>query len=600
MSSAATSLIILACVVAVFIWNRLPVSVVALLTALSLYAFGVLSLDKALAGFGDPIIVFIASLFVVSEGIDASGVSAWAGQALIERGGRGRVRLVVAVLALAAIAAALITPNGAVAALLPMVVMLAIRTGRTPSQMLMPLAFASGAGALLALTGSPVNVIVSEAAASAPGGKGFSFFSFAIVGAPLVISTIALSVWLGPRVLPTRVSAQTPPDLAGYADMLAHHYDIEDGLSRLRVRPGSPLIGVDIADVSMADYPNVSILGCHDRSGHMRTGPVQVDDLLIVSGASREISHMTVDQRLAVATRPFVGDDGVLVSTEMGVAEVVIPPRSPLVGETVYPGMLRGADVVILAIRRLGRDLGPVHTKLADGDSLLVHGAWPAIEELASQRDVLVVDSPDIVRRQVVPLGSAAVRALLILAGMVVLLAIGVVPPAVAALLAAIAMTLSGVITEQQAIRSVSWQTIILIGGLIPLSTALKESGAADDIAKIIVDIVGTGRPYLLLLALFVLTAAVGQVVSNTATALIVAPIAVVAAGNAGVSVRPMLMVIAVAGAASFLTPIATATNMMVTGPGAYRFGDFWRLGLPLMLVWLVIALAVIPLAWPF
>jgi di/tricarboxylate transporter len=199
-----------------------------------------------------------------------------------------------------------------------------------------------------------------------------------------------------------------------------------------------------------------------------------------------------------------------------------------------------------------------------------------------------------------VPLGSAAVRALLILAGMVVLLAIGVVPPAVAALLAAIAMTLSGVITEQQAIRSVSWQTIILIGGLIPLSTALKESGAADDIAKIMVDIVGTGRPYLLLLALFVLTAALSQVVSNTATALIVAPIAAVAAANAGVSVRPMLMVIAVAGAASFLTPIASANNMMVMGPGGYRFGDFWRLGLPLILTWLIIALAVIPLAWPF
>jgi di/tricarboxylate transporter len=187
-----------------------------------------------------------------------------------------------------------------------------------------------------------------------------------------------------------------------------------------------------------------------------------------------------------------------------------------------------------------------------------------------------------------------------VLVGMIVLMAAGVVPAAVAALLAATAMVVLRVLTVPQAYRSVSWQTVVLIGGLIPLSTAIKDTGAADLIAGVLIDAVGAGRPYLLLIALFVLTAALGQVISNTATVLIVAPVAVSAAMETGVSPQPILMLIAVAGAASFLTPIATPANMMVMGPGGYRFGDYWKLGLPIMAMWLVIAVGVIPLVWPF
>jgi di/tricarboxylate transporter len=289
-----------------------------------------------------------------------------------------------------------------------------------------------------------------------------------------------------------------------------------------------------------------------------------------------------------------------LLNRELGVVEVVIPPRSPLVGESFYPGMLRGPDLVVLAVQRYGRDRGPRHTDLAEGDSLLLHGTWPAIEALADDRDVLVVDSPDLVRRQAVPLGPRAGRALVVLAGMVVLLALGLVPPAVAGLLAATAMVVLRVVTVQQAYRSVSWQTVVLIGGLIPLSIAIKDTGAADLIAGVLIDAVGSGRPYLLLVGLFLLTAILGQVISNTATALIVVPVAVSAALETGVSPKPVLMLIAVAGAASFLTPIATPANMMVMGPGGYRFGDYWKLGLPIMALWLVVALTVIPLVWPF
>ena len=496
---------------------------------------------------------------------------------------------------------ALITPNGAVAALLPVVVVVATRAHVAPSQMLLPVAFAAHAGSLLALTGSPVNVIVSDAARDA-GATGFGFFDYAVVGVPLLAGTVILAILLGPRVLPVRVSRDVPPNLARHAQTLSDHYDLTDGVYRLRVREGSPLLGSAPDTLDLSAYPGLTLIASQP-AGEKATlvrGLLGVDDILIVAGPVGQLSRLVIDKVLAVSMRAANGSDGRLLTRELGVVEVVIPPRSPLVGESFYPGMLRGPDLVVLAVQRYGRDRGPRHTDLAEGDSLLLHGTWPAIEALADDRDVLVVDSPDLVRRQAVPLGPRAGRALAVLVGMVVLLATGLVPAAVATLLAATAMVVLRVVTVPQAYRSVSWQTVVLIGGLIPLSIAIKDTGAADLIAGVLIDAVGDGRPYLLLVGLFVLAAAMGQVISNTATALIVVPVAVSAAVETGVSPQPVLMLIAVAGAASFLTPIATPANMMVMGPGGYRFGDYWKLGLPVMALWLVVALAVIPLVWPF
>jgi di/tricarboxylate transporter len=212
---------------------------------------------------------------------------------------------------------------------------------------------------------------------------------------------------------------------------------------------------------------------------------------------------------------------------------------------------------------------------------------------------VLVVDDPALVRQQNAPLGAAAWRALGVLAVTVVLLASGVTAPAVAGLVGAGGMVLLRVLTERQVYKAVSWQTVVLIGGLIPLSVAIQTSGAADEIARHLVSLVDGGGPRVLLAALFLLTLVLGQVVSNTATVLVVTPIALAAANDAGVAPAPVLMLVAVAGAASFLTPIATPANMIVMGPGGYRFGDYWRLGLATTVVWFVLAIALIPVVWP-
>jgi di/tricarboxylate transporter len=229
-----------------------------------------------------------------------------------------------------------------------------------------------------------------------------------------------------------------------------------------------------------------------------------------------------------------------------------------------------------------------------------VQGTWAALEEHLDDPDVLVVDAPESVRRQVVPLGRGSRATLAALLGMVVLLTTGVVPPVVAGLLAAGVVLLLGVLTMEQAYRGMSWTTLVIVAGMIPLSVAMQQTGAASLLADALVRLVGGAGPYALLVGLFLITAALGQMISNIATALIVIPIAVSAAGELGVSVLPVLMAVNVAAAASFLTPIATTPNLMVLGPGAYRFGDYWRLGLPLMLLYFVVAILLVPVFWHF
>jgi di/tricarboxylate transporter len=521
-SPSATCFLILAAVVALFVWNRLPIGIVAIAAALALWATGILTLNQALAGFGDPVVIFIATLFIVSEALDATGVTTWAGQQLIARAGDSQTRLLVLTMLLAAVLSALVSPNGAVAALLPMLVVLAIRLGRSPSLLLMPLAFAAHAGSLLLLIGTPISVLISETAADA-GERPFGFFEFGLVGVPLLLGTIAIVVLFGRRLLPERTPTSIPPNLSDYARTMLKHYRLPDGLVRLRVERGSPLVGAPRSALDLAPYPGAALVGVHAGGGGPATDDVfRPDDVLVVRGDAGAVRRIADTQLLAPHAEPAAATAAdSLVSNQFGVAELVIPPRSAAIGMPVFPGMVTNSgDLVILAVQRQGEDLGPRETTLAAGDTLLVQGTWDALEANQDDADVLVVDSPEVVRRQAVPMGRGSGRAVAVLLGMVVLLATGLVPPAVAGLLAACALILSGVLSVNQAYRAVSWTTIVLVGGMIPLSTAMQQTGAAELIAQGLVRLVGDAGPYPLLIGLVVITAVLGQLISNMAQAM--------------------------------------------------------------------------------
>jgi di/tricarboxylate transporter len=607
MADSTISFLVLGAVVVLFVWNRLPVELVAIGAGLTLYATGVLELEQVLAGYGDATVVLIASLFVVSEGLDATGVTAWAGQKVIAGAGASGRRLLVLVLLLVALLTALISVNGAVAALLPMVVVMAIRLDRSPSQLVMPLAFAAHAGSMLALTGTPVNVIVSDAVVDA-GGERFGYLEFSLVGIPLLVGTIAIAVGLGPRLLPTRRARVIPPNLSEHARTLFDQYLNERGVARLLVGAGSSLIGQRRDELDLSSYEGLTLIGfTHGRQSAAGTTsigevPLGAGDTLIARGPAAAVEALAADHGLTVLAGAIDDEEASrLLTRGSGVGEVVVAPRSVLIGQRMFPGMVTDSgDYVVLAIQRRGQDLGPEEVALAAGDTLLLQGTWDALDQTLVDPDVLVVDRPDLVRRQAVPMGLRAKEAIAVLVGMVALLITGAVPTVVAGLLAAGAMVLLRVLSMEQAYRGISWTTVVLVGGMIPLSTAIQESGAATQMAEALVDIVGDGSPYALLLGLFVLTAVLGQLISNMATALIVIPIAVSAALELGVSPRPVLMTVTVAAAASFLTPVATPANLMVMGPGGYRFGDYWKLGLPMLLWFLLVAVLLVPQIWSF
>ncbi|MCU4671016.1 SLC13 family permease [Microbacterium fluvii] len=526
MDPVTWTFLILGLAVLAFLSTKVPLVIVAMGVALALWATGVLTLNEALAGFGDPTVVFIAALFVVSESLDATGVTAWIGQTVVGRAGTRPRRLIAIVGAIVALLAGFISINGAVAALLPVVVVVAIRAGLVPSKLLIPLAFAASAGSLLTLAGSPVNPVVSEFAA-ASGGRAFGFFEFALVGVPLVALTLLIVAVLGPRLLPDR----TPEALTVAAD------------------------------------PQAAAAGIRQRY---------------------EVDLSTT----------------AMFSVREGVVEVLIAPNSHYIGRTVAPGMAtKDERLVILALHRGGADATDADSDgsltLQAGDAILVQGPWAALDRYVQSPDVIATTPPQALQRGV-PLGRGAKRALVILAAMIVMLATGVVPPAVAALLAAGALVITRVLTVPQTYRAISWTTVILIAGMLPLATAFSTTGAADVVADLVRTSVGRSSPHLALLVLCLVTLVFGQFISNVATVLIVAPIAVSLAGSMHVSVQPFMMALCVAGAAAFLTPIATPANTMVMQPGGYRFGDYWRLGVPLALVFLAVAVLVTPLIWPF
>ena len=383
MDPVVTTLVILTLAIVAFMSNRVPLGIVAIGVSVALWITGILDLGQALAGFGDPTVIFIASLFVVSEALDSTGVTAWAGRQVIGRAGARRTPLLLVVCLLVAGVTALISVNGAVAALIPVVVVVATRAGLPPSQMLMPLAFSAHAGSLLALTGTPVNIIVSEAAADA-GARQFGFFEFGLVGVPLVVGTLLIIAVFGRRLLPERAPTSLPQDVSEHARTLREQYALPEGTELIGVRRGA--------------------------------------------------------------------------------TEVVVAPRSELIGLHLFPGMVTpSGDLVVLAVQRGGEDLVGADARLRAGDTLLLSGGWDELQRNTAGPDVLVVDDPARVRRAV-PLGVGAKRAIVILAAMVLLLATGLVPAAIAGLVAASALVLTRVVTRRTPIaasrgrRSCSWR----------------------------------------------------------------------------------------------------------------------------------------------
>jgi di/tricarboxylate transporter len=624
---------ILAVAIVLFIWGRIRSDLVALLSVLALFLSGTISIDQALSGFSDSTVIMIAALFVVGEGLSRTGVTAWLGERILQLAGSNKVRLLVVLMAGTALLSAFISNTGTVATLLPAVVSAAWRIGSVPSKFLIPLAFSANTGGLLTLTGTPPNIVVADTLANA-GYEPFSYFEYAFIGLPLLLSAVLFMVFWGRRLLPRRKAEEKPAELVEEVGQLADTFALTEELYRLRVRYSSRLIGQTLEQAALGHDYGVTVLRVdpahlrgaqqddehepvlssaierierlQEREANVPSAGTVIhsQDILLVKGRGESLYSMMADFNLGVL--PIEDDDQglseALLSSEIGIAEVLLTPRSIYIGRTVTQShFAEKFGVQVLGIRRGNQSLAYAGETMTFGDALLVRGRWADIERLQNEkRNFVVVGSPEVISRQVTDLTPRAVVAVLALLGMIAMMVSGLVPTVMATLIAAVVMLLAGCLSMSQAYRAISWHSVILIAAMIPMSIALEVTGGAEFLAEALVNSFGSIGPIALMTAVFVLTTAFSQVINNTATAVLVAPIVLKAAIELDVSPYPLLMVVAVSASTAFLTPIGTTTNLMVMTPGDYHFTDYMKVGLPLLLIFLFVSLLVIPLVWPF
>jgi di/tricarboxylate transporter len=608
---------ILGITIGVLVWGRIRADLVAVLSVLALFLAGVIDTGQALAGFSNSAVIMIATLFIVGEGLSQTGVTTWAGNKMVKLAGKSQTRLLILMMGATAILSAFISNTGTVAALMPAVVVAAWRMKSVPARFLMPLAFAANAGGLLTLTGTPPNIVVADALKEA-GHAPFSFFEYAMIGLPLLIAAIGFMVFFGQKLLPKGAAADPYTDVLTEAESMTEAYIDSASLFRLKVLPESPLVGQSLARTGLGPEYRLPVLSI-DRSGPDGTAKdlsqtvhggrlldtrVLAGDVLLVRGTMPSVERAIRD--LVLSSQPLKPEDdklaGKLLSPDMGVAEVLITPRSDYIGGTIARGMMsEKRGIQVLSVLRQNKPVEDDEVELRFGDALLVRGKWEDISRLKSEtRNFVVVGSPDTVKEELKGFSPQTVIAVGSLVGMVALMVTGLVPNVIAVLMAAAAMILGRCLTTDQAYRSVSWSSVVLIGSMIPMGIALQTTGGAAYVANALVATLGQIHPIAILAGIFLLTAGFSQVINNTATSVLMAPIVLQTAENLSVSPYPLMIILAVSASTAFLTPIGTTTNLLVMAPGGYRFKDYMKVGAPLSLLFLVISLVLVPIIWPF
>jgi di/tricarboxylate transporter len=615
---ALTVFIILGITVALFVSDRIRLDLVALLAAAALALSGILTPSQALAGFGDPLVIMIAALFVVSGGMFRTGVAERLGRWLARVAGDGEARLVLLIMVITALLSAIMSSTGTVAVMLPVVVTLAWRARISPSKLLIPLAFASLLGGMLTLIGTAPNVVVAELL-SAQGREPFHFFSFTPVGAAIVVVGVAFMVLVGRRWLPARAPAN-PGDRDVQISLaeLTDRYGLPARVFRLHLPAGHELEGARLGEQRWTERYQVQVLAIDAEPEAMRGRPrprrrlegskrvggdtiIDRGDRLLVQGHTDHVHELVRDLGLTLEVIEHLDDD--VMPRNLGVVEVLPTPRSRWLDQTLRELHFRERfGVQVVGVQRGGVAVteGLPELRLRFGDTLLVQGPRAAIDVLKRETgDAVVLAEPE---NGGVPAEAErkAPVAMAIMLAMLVVMTGGWIPTVMAAGLAAIAMIVTGCLSMEQAYRSMSWQSVVLIAGILPMSTALEVTGGMQLVVDALVGAVGPYGPLAMMIGLFALTSLASQVISNTATAVLLAPIAYQAAVTLGVSPYPLLLTVALAASTSFATPVASPVNTLVLGVGQYRFGDFLRVGVVMQVLVLAVMVVLVPLMFPF
>jgi di/tricarboxylate transporter len=595
-------LAILAAAMGLFVWGKWRADVVALLTLAATVLLGLVPAADAFLGFGHPAVITVAAVLAISASMARAGLVDLLVGKLVRLVAAGQGRFIM-LDCLAAAVSGFMNNVGALVLLMPVGLGIAQRDGVPASRILMPLSFASILGGLVTLIGTPPNIIVSGFRQTAEG-TGFAMFDFALVGIPVALAGILFVVIASRWLLPEQRGGEASGpdfDLAGY-------------VTEFVVPEGSALIGqkVDAIGPVTGDETRPTELALIRRRQRivrrLHHEALIAGDILMMRGTPEQI-EVAIAKGLEIRERSKekARIEAEAEETEREekpaeegpiVLEAVVPPRAMIDGRSAADLRLRSRyGVNLLAIAREG---SPIRTRLRDtrvrvGDVLLIQGEPDTIYGTLSTLGCLPLAQREISldhNRSFLPLGFFA----LAIAGT----ALGLAPAALCFSLAVLAIVLTGTMTMNQVYEAVDWPVVVLLGAMIPVGGAIESTGAAASIAAMVAEVGGGLSPYLVLGLVLVLTMTLSDIMNNAATAVVMAPVAIGIAGGLGLAADPFLMAVAIGASCAFLTPIGHQNNLLVMGPGGYQFGDYWRLGLPLEILIIAIAVPLIPVVWPF
>ncbi|MDY0270859.1 SLC13 family permease [Trichloromonas sp.] len=594
---------LLALCIAAFVANRPRMDAVALLALLALVLSGILDAKEALAGFSEPSVILIAAFFVIGESLVRTGIALRVGDWLVDKAGKSETRVLVLLMLAVAALGSVMSSTGVVAIFIPVTLSVASRIGVSRSRLMMPLCFAGLISGMLTLVGTPPNLIVNAELGRA-GYAGFAFFDFTPMGLVVLLCGVGYMLAMRRRIGGRKEGEGAPEKRRRLMD-LAREYRILDRVHRMRIEPDSPLVGQTLGEVELRKRYQANIVSIERQRQFRRVmlrpsanRELLAGDILIIDFTCAPISIEQFRAELGLRESGFRDD----LSRELGMAELLLPPESILIGKSVLDLQLRSQrGITVMGIRRKGEPLGEnlLREKLKLGDTLLIAGTWKSIRLLRSQsHDFLLLNLPAEFD-EAAPALRQAPFALIGLAATIALMISGLVPNVIAALLGCMLMGAFRCIDMESAYRSIHWQSLILIVGMLPFALALQKTGGIDFFVAALLDLVGDAGPRMVMAALFLLTAVIGLFISNTATAVLMAPIGIGTALELGVSPYPFAMTVALAASAAFMTPISSPVNTLVLGPGNYRFIDFVRIGVPFTLIVLLICVLLLPLLFP-
>jgi di/tricarboxylate transporter len=591
--------------IVLFFSGRVRLDLTAALVILALALSGVVSPAESIAGFGDPLVMMIAGLFVIGEGLSRTGVAAWVGQRIAVLGHGSELRLILLLMPAVAFLSAFMSSTGVVAIFIPVVMSLAREAGVSPRRLLLPLAFSSLIGGMLTLIGTPPNIAASRALVDA-GLSGFGFFDFTPIGGVILVTGVLYMLTIGRRLLPAG-DADEAADAHLSLRGMAQRYGVEDGLHRLKVQQDSVLREMTVGEIGMRRNFGITVIAV-ERRGVLLSAlmPVLIETRLrvgdvLISVAPREaIERHTRD--LGLTDLGFPSGVQRRLQGQFGMAEALVVIASPLIGKSVREGNFRRRQgLTVLSTRRADTPMALDfdRTRLEAGDMLLLAGPWDVLEKFSGpRRDMVLLELPREIAERTWH-GNQAPWAVAVTLGMLLLMTFQLTSNLVAVMLAAFAMVVTRCVNMEEAYRSMNWQSLVLIAGMLPLARALEVTGGSKLIVTSLADLFHDLGPRAVLAGLFLLTSLFSQFISNTATTVLVAPIALSLALDMGQTPAPYLMTVAIAASTAFATPVASPVNTLILGPGNYRFGDFLKVGVPLQLLALVITVAMVPVVFP-